>query len=146
MFMNRGGTAFSFALALCVLCAGTAFGVPDKTMPMSVSTGPRTGTDPSPSVTPEQPVPSPEPQAETSVPEESAEPAKPEVPAKPSRPVRTYTVWLWQETGDSLAALAERFYGDPKLWTKIYEANKDQIADPRVLYPKQVLVIPYLDE
>lgn len=59
---------------------------------------------------------------------------------------RTYTVWLWQETGDCLWNLANKYYGDPWLWKKIYIANKDKIKDPRVIYPKQVLIIPPLDE
>jgi|YelNatPaOPRAMG01_1025707.scaffolds.fasta_scaffold46424_5 nucleoid-associated protein YgaU len=33
-------------------------------------------------------------------------------------------------------------YNNPKLWTRIYEANKDQIKDPNLIYPKQVLKIP----
>jgi nucleoid-associated protein YgaU len=59
---------------------------------------------------------------------------------------QTYTVWLWQETRDSLWTLAEKFYGDPWMWKKIYLANKHQIEDPAIIYPKQVLIIPPLDE
>uniref|UniRef100_A0A7C2K1R3 LysM peptidoglycan-binding domain-containing protein n=1 Tax=candidate division WOR-3 bacterium TaxID=2052148 RepID=A0A7C2K1R3_UNCW3 len=33
-------------------------------------------------------------------------------------------------------------YNNPRLWTNIYEANKDQIKDPNLIYPKQVLKIP----
>lgn len=33
-------------------------------------------------------------------------------------------------------------YNNPRLWTRIYEANKDQIKDPNLIYPKQVLKIP----
>jgi LysM repeat protein len=33
-------------------------------------------------------------------------------------------------------------YGDPFSWTKIYEANKNQIKDPNVIYPEQIFVIP----
>ncbi len=33
-------------------------------------------------------------------------------------------------------------YNNPRLWTTIYEANKDQIKDPNLIYPKQVLKIP----
>lgn len=59
---------------------------------------------------------------------------------------RIHKVWIWQETGDSLSKLAKKYYGDPKLWTVIYEANKDQISDPAIIYPKQELIIPDLDE
>jgi nucleoid-associated protein YgaU len=32
------------------------------------------------------------------------------------------------------------------MWKKIYLANKHQIEDPAIIYPKQVLIIPPLDE
>ena len=40
-----------------------------------------------------------------------------------------------------IASYAEN-YGDPFQWTKIYEANKNQIEDPNTIYPEQILVIP----
>jgi len=55
---------------------------------------------------------------------------------------RTHKVWIWQETGDCLWNLAKKYYGDGKKWRKIYNANKDQIEDPNVIYPKQILYIP----
>ncbi|MHB9156289.1 MAG: LysM peptidoglycan-binding domain-containing protein [Endomicrobiales bacterium] len=74
-------------------------------------------------------------------------PSAPEPGQKGSvRPERIYKVWLWQETKDCLWNLAERYYGDPWQWKKIYLANKAQIADPRVIYPRQELIIPYPDE
>lgn len=33
-------------------------------------------------------------------------------------------------------------YGDWRKWTRIYEANRDQIKDPNLIYPNQVLTIP----
>lgn len=59
---------------------------------------------------------------------------------------QTHEVWLWQETRDCLWNLAEKYYGDPWLWKKIYIANKDQIDDPRIIYPKQILIIPPVEE
>jgi nucleoid-associated protein YgaU len=46
--------------------------------------------------------------------------------------------------GDYLIKIAgfTWIYNNPKLWTRIYEANKDQIKDPDLIYPKQVLRIP----
>jgi nucleoid-associated protein YgaU len=35
-----------------------------------------------------------------------------------------------------------KIYGDPTQWTKIFEANKDIIADQNLIYPYQVLTIP----
>jgi len=44
--------------------------------------------------------------------------------------------------GDTLTALAERFYGDSQKWERIFEANRGKIADPRNLAVRQVLRIP----
>ncbi|MBI5597531.1 MAG: LysM peptidoglycan-binding domain-containing protein [Elusimicrobia bacterium] len=46
---------------------------------------------------------------------------------------------------DTLWDLAQHFYKDPWQWTRIYEANKDQIRDPHWIYPNQILVIPGFD-
>ncbi|MFH1942489.1 MAG: LysM peptidoglycan-binding domain-containing protein [bacterium] len=40
-----------------------------------------------------------------------------------------------------IAGLAKVF-NDPTKWTKLYEANKDIITDPSLIYPHQVLTIP----
>jgi nucleoid-associated protein YgaU len=52
--------------------------------------------------------------------------------------VRSYTV----VSGDSLSKIAKREYGDAQKWRQIYEANRDQIKDPDLIYPGQVLTIP----
>jgi nucleoid-associated protein YgaU len=52
--------------------------------------------------------------------------------------VRSYTV----VAGDSLSKIAKREYGDAQKWRQIYEANRDQIKDPDLIYPGQVLTIP----
>lgn len=46
--------------------------------------------------------------------------------------------------GETLWTIAARndIYGDALLWPLIYQANRDQIKDPRQIYPKQTLVIP----
>ena len=35
-----------------------------------------------------------------------------------------------------------KVFNDPTKWTKLYEANKDIITDPNLIYPHQVLTIP----
>jgi len=35
-----------------------------------------------------------------------------------------------------------KVYNDPTKWTKLYEANKDLISDPNLIYPYQVLQVP----
>ena len=44
--------------------------------------------------------------------------------------------------GDSLSKIAQRAYGDGRKWRKIFEANKDVIKDPDLIYPGQSLRIP----
>jgi len=52
----------------------------------------------------------------------------------------TYTV----KKGDSLWNIAKKFYGDGSKYPKIYEANKDKISNPNLIYVGQVLTIPSL--
>lgn len=58
----------------------------------------------------------------------------------------TYTVWVWQETRDCLWRLAKQHYRDPWKWKKIYLANRAQILDPNVIFPKQRIFVPELDQ
>ncbi len=50
----------------------------------------------------------------------------------------TYTV----VAGDSLSKIAKREYGDASKWPKIYDANRDQIKNPDLIHPGQVLNLP----
>jgi nucleoid-associated protein YgaU len=58
--------------------------------------------------------------------------------SRPDVEVRSYTV----VSGDSLSKIAKREYGDAQKWRQIYEANREQIKDPDLIYPGQVLTIP----
>ncbi len=46
--------------------------------------------------------------------------------------------------GEDLAMVAARdeVYGDELLWPLIYKANRDQIKDPRQVFPGQTLIVP----
>jgi nucleoid-associated protein YgaU len=47
------------------------------------------------------------------------------------------------QSGDTLATIAQQFYGDPTEWRRIYDANKDAIgADPDKLKLGTKLTIP----
>ena len=50
---------------------------------------------------------------------------------------RTYTV----KKGDCLWNIAKKFYGNGALYTKIYDANTNKIANPNLIYVGQVFVI-----
>ncbi len=44
--------------------------------------------------------------------------------------------------GDSLSRIAKRELGDANKWQAIYDANRDQIKDPDLIHPGQVLNLP----
>jgi nucleoid-associated protein YgaU len=51
---------------------------------------------------------------------------------------RTHTV----VKGDTLSKLAKQYYGSAGQWRRIYEANKDTIENPDLIYPGQTFKIP----
>lgn len=65
---------------------------------------------------------------------------KPKPPQKEVQQVSSYTV----KRGETLPLIASQpqVYGDRSLWPLIYRANRDQIGDPRHVWPGQVLRIP----
>lgn len=50
----------------------------------------------------------------------------------------TYTV----KKGDTLSKIAKQYYGDGSQYMKIFNANKDKLSDPNLIYVGQVLKIP----
>lgn len=56
----------------------------------------------------------------------------------PATNTRTYTV----KKGDCLWNIAKKYYGNGNQYMKIYNANKDKIKKPSLIYPGQVFVIP----
>jgi nucleoid-associated protein YgaU len=48
--------------------------------------------------------------------------------------------------GDNFWSIADEFYGDARLWSVIYEANKDRMIDPErpLLMPGMILMIPHV--
>ena len=69
---------------------------------------------------------------------EAAEKRKKEAAKKEAERAKTYVV----KSGDSLSKIAKALLGDATRWPEIYEANKDQIKDPNLIYPGQELRIP----
>ena len=51
---------------------------------------------------------------------------------------QTYTV----NKGDTLSKIAKEFYGSANRWHEIFDANRDQISNPDLIKPGQVLKIP----
>ncbi|OGU57773.1 MAG: hypothetical protein A2X64_05790 [Ignavibacteria bacterium GWF2_33_9] len=58
--------------------------------------------------------------------------------------ITTYTVGTWSENRDCLWNIAGKIeiYSDPLLWVKIWQNNTDQIKNPDIIHPGQVLTIP----
>ncbi|MGH8073537.1 MAG: LysM peptidoglycan-binding domain-containing protein, partial [Lysobacter sp.] len=54
---------------------------------------------------------------------------------------QTYTV----ARGDTLSQIAKQFYGKASEWNTIFQANRDQLDDPDLIQPGQVLKIPASD-
>lgn len=54
---------------------------------------------------------------------------------------QTYTV----QKGDTLSHISQQFYGKASRWNRIFEANRDQLDDPDLIKPGQVLKIPQAD-
>ncbi|WP_024892119.1 LysM peptidoglycan-binding domain-containing protein [Luteimonas huabeiensis] len=47
--------------------------------------------------------------------------------------------------GENLSAISKQYYGSPNHWKDIFEANRDQLDDPDLIQPGQVLRIPPRD-
>ena len=46
------------------------------------------------------------------------------------------------KSGDTLSAIAQHFYKDPNKYPKIFEANREVIKDPNLIFPGQKIRIP----
>jgi len=63
-----------------------------------------------------------------------------QVAAPQQEPVGTHTV----VGDDTLWDLAQFYYQNPFEWRVIWEANRDSIADPNLIFPSEVFIIPGL--
>ena len=110
----------------------------DRNLVLYAADGPawstKTDTDAPP---PPEPEPAAAPAAEAAPVAEEATPApEPEPQPEPEPAARTYTV----ESGDTLWAISERFYGDGSKYQVIADASG--ISNPDLIQPGQVLTIP----
>ena len=67
--------------------------------------------------------------------------APPPAPEEPQEKVEIYEI----VSGDTLGAIAKRYYGKASAYMKIFEANRDIIDDPNKIYPGQKIRIPLDD-
>ena len=64
-------------------------------------------------------------------------PTEPE-PEQPEQPDEIYIV----QPGDTLGRIAQRVYGEFRLWSIIFEANRDKISNPSLIRVGMELLIP----
>ena len=64
--------------------------------------------------------------------------APPPPPEEPASKDEFYEI----VSGDTLGAIAKRYYGKASAYMKIFEANRDIIEDPDRIYPGQKIRIP----
>jgi len=62
-------------------------------------------------------------------------------PEEPEEKAEIYEI----VSGDTLGAIAKRFYGKASAYMRIFEANRDVIDDPNKIYPGQKIRIPLDD-
>jgi hypothetical protein len=48
--------------------------------------------------------------------------------------------------GDTLWDIADKYYNNPWLWKKIWNANRTIINNPDLIYPEQVFIIPQIEK
>jgi nucleoid-associated protein YgaU len=56
----------------------------------------------------------------------------------PSGKVEYYVI----KSGDTLSAIAQKFYGKGSAYPRIFEANREVIKDPDLIYPGQKIRVP----
>lgn len=64
--------------------------------------------------------------------------AAPAAPAAAAAAAHTYTV----KAGDTLSKIAKQMLGNASDYMRIFEANRDQLANPDLIKPGQVLRMP----
>ncbi len=73
---------------------------------------------------------------------EEAAPVEAAVAEAEAPPAAAETVVYTVVSGDTLSGIAQRFYGDANAYMRIFEANRDKLNDPNLIFPGQELVIP----
>ena len=68
----------------------------------------------------------------------AAAPPPPAAKPAPAPPAKTYTV----KAGDTLSRIAKEHLGNANDYMKIFDVNKDQLSDPDLIKPGQVLRLP----
>lgn len=131
MMIPAGKTIFTFFTLAIIYGCHTLPPVaePLEIKPPKITDETITATAPSPPPQPPLPEPTPAP---------NLPPAK-----STEQTIKKPSTYLVSE-GELLWSIAKRpeIYADPLLWPLIYQANRDQIKDPRHIYAGQILSLP----
>ena len=77
------------------------------------------------------------------VPVVAAAPAAPEpVPAEPAPEPAPAPITVTVQPGLTLWAIARDNFGEGTMYVQVFEANRDKIKDPDLIYPGQVFTVP----
>lgn len=83
---------------------------------------------------------------EQTVPKEPAIPKPEEKIAEPqkdaAKPKSDDVIVYKVKYKDQLTEISKQYYGNHKEWKRIYEANKDKIKNPHLIFPGQEFIIP----
>jgi nucleoid-associated protein YgaU len=90
-----------------------------------------------------KPVP---PTEEIKLPEPAKEPVKPEPKKEAAKPKPVDENIYVVKYKDQLTEISKKQYGSFIEWKRIYEANKDKIKNPNLIFPGQELVIPKIQK
>ncbi|MNR94730.1 N-acetylmuramoyl-L-alanine amidase sle1 precursor [compost metagenome] len=132
--LSLSSTATNSSRTMAQLLGELAAAAKQLQTPTPPAAPPQPQAEPKPEAKAEpKPEPKPEPKAE-------AKPApKPEPKPEPKpAPAPTVTV----QSGDSLSAIAARTLGNGERWREIFDLNRDQLSDPNLIHPGQVLKLP----
>ncbi|MFH0975376.1 MAG: LysM peptidoglycan-binding domain-containing protein [Spirochaetota bacterium] len=87
---------------------------------------------------------------------DQAIPKEPAAPAPEAKAIEPKTEAAKPKTGDviiykvkykdQLTEISKQQYGSFKEWKRIYEANKDKIKNPNLIYPGQEFIIPKIEK
>lgn len=76
------------------------------------------------------------------IPSVDAEPDAAATPAAPVAPAKVEQVTITVQPGYTLWGIARETFGDGVLYVQVYEANRDKIINPDLIYPGQVFSLP----
>lgn len=113
---------------------------PAQSQPTEPAPSGETATGPAALTTEAAPAtPAPAASETAAAPEATAAPQADPAPALPETPV---PVTVTVQPGFTLWGIAQERYGDGVLYVQVFEANRDKIKDPDLIYPGQVFSVP----